>query len=164
MQSINGQTKGCPDFAVIVQEADPVKYNFIKIPFEDSWGILMKKTDSLTEKPYMQMKDLISLPLICSRQSLSDEMPKWFGENLDKLNIIATYNLLYNASIMVKEGLGYALAFDNIIYADNDSELCFHPLMPILRSPIYLILKFLLWYCNITYKVLRYLNTYILLR
>ena len=68
-------------------------------------------------------------------------MQKWLGEMLDKLNIIATYDLLFNASVMVREGLGYALGFDNIIYTGQESPLCFRPLNPALQSPMYIIWK-----------------------
>ena len=70
---------------------------------------------------------------------MTDEMQKWLGEMLDKLNIVATYDLLFNASVMVREGLGYALGFDNIIYTGQESPLCFRPLNPVLQSPMYIL-------------------------
>lgn len=133
--------KGLIDFAIIVQEVDPTKYNYIKMPTVDSWGLLMRKDSPLVLKEAITYEDLLGLPLICSRQSLNEEMPKWFGEALDKLNIVATYDLILNTSFMVKEGLGYALGFDGLINTEADGDLRFRPLKPTLQSPMYLVWK-----------------------
>ena len=111
------------------------------MPSSDTWGLIMRKDSPLAQKPFIQPEDLLGHPLICSRQSMTDEMQKWLGEMLDKLNIVATYDLLFNASVMVREGLGYALGFDNIIYTGQESPLCFRPLNPVLQSPMYIIWK-----------------------
>ena len=68
-------------------------------------------------------------------------MPRWFGETQDKLNIVATYDLLFNTSVMVREGFGYVLGFDGLVYTGPDSDLCFRPLEPALTSPMYIIWK-----------------------
>lgn len=133
--------RGLLDFAIIVQEVDLSKYNYLKMPSSDTWGLLMRKDSQLAQKPFIQPEDLLDLPLICSRQSMTEEIQKWLGEMLDKLNIIATYDLLFNASVMVREGLGYALGFDNIIYTGQESPLCFRPLNPALKSPMHIIWK-----------------------
>lgn len=48
----------------------------------------------------------------------------------DRLNIVATFNLAYNAGIMVREGLGYAVVFDHLIDTCPASDLCFRPIVP----------------------------------
>lgn len=68
-------------------------------------------------------------------------MPRWFGETQDKLNIVATYDLLFNTSFMVREGLGCVLGFEGLVYTGPDSDLCFRPLEPALTSPMYIIWK-----------------------
>ncbi|MDD3184152.1 MAG: LysR family transcriptional regulator [Anaerostipes sp.] len=133
--------KGLLDFAIIVQEVDPVKYNYIKMPFSDSWGLLMRRDSLLADKEFISQEDLLNIPLICSRQSLNEEIPKWLGEMQNKLMIVATYDLILNTTFMVREGLGYALGFDKLINTDADSDLCFRPLQPPLLSPMYLIWK-----------------------
>ncbi|MDO4288738.1 MAG: LysR family transcriptional regulator [Eubacterium sp.] len=133
--------RGLLDFAVIVQQVNLSKYNYLKMPASDVWGVLMRKDSPLAKKSSVQVDDLLDLPLICSRQGLKEEMLKWFGDSLPKMNIVATYDLLFNASVMVREGLGYALGFDKLIYTGEDSELCFRPLEPALQSPMYIIWK-----------------------
>lgn len=133
--------QGLLDFAIIVQEPDAVKYNYLKLPSMDRWGLIMRKDSSLAEKEFICLEDLIHIPLILSRQAMEDEMPRWFGEAQDKLHIVATYDLLFNASVMVRENFGYVLGFDELIYTGEDGELCFRPLEPVLESPMYIIWK-----------------------
>lgn len=133
--------RGLLDFAIIVQEVDPTKYNYLKIPFQDTWGLLMRKRQFVICKSLHQIKRSERYSSICSRQSLTSEMPAWFGDDLAKMNIVATYDLLFNASVMVREGFGYALGFDKLIYTGIDSDLCFRPLVPELISPMYVIWK-----------------------
>lgn len=81
-------------------------------------------------------------PLIVSRQMLRNaEVGKLLDCNPDRLNIVGTYNLLYNGSLMVDEGMGYALCFDKIICTTGSSSLCFRPLHPTLILPHYVIWK-----------------------
>ena len=39
-------------------------------------------------------------------------------------------NLIYNASLFVEDGVGYALGFDQLINVTGESPLCFRPLSP----------------------------------
>lgn len=133
--------KGLLDFAIIVQEVDLTKYNYIKMPVADTWGLFMRKDSPLAVKEAITQEDILNLPLICSRQSMKEEMPKWLGAMQDKLHIVATYDLLLNTSFMVREGLGYALGFDRLVNTGSDSDICFRPLKPALQSPMYLIWK-----------------------
>lgn len=123
--------RGLVDFGVFVGSADMSKYDFIKLPVTDIWGVLMRKDSPLAEKQTIRPEDLPGLPLLCSRQPMvKNEIAGWMGTNYEKLNIVTTYNLLYNASLMVEEGMGYALCLDKIIRTFDDGPLCFRPLEP----------------------------------
>ena len=102
----------------------------------DRWGVLMRTDSPLAGKTVLHAGDLRELPLICSRQTLvTNEFSGWLGESFDRLNVVSTYNLLYNASLMVEQGLGYALCLDGIIRC-GDGPLCFRPLEPRLEVGI----------------------------
>lgn len=138
--------KGLLDFGVLVQPADLSKYDYLNIPAKDTWGVVMRKDSPLAEKKTIRKEDLIGLPLICSRQAISEERNKnefvqWFGEDFDRLNIVTTFNLVYNAAIMVDAGLGYAIAIDKIANTSENSNLCFKPLEPRLDSGLNIIWK-----------------------
>ena len=133
--------RGLLDFAIIVQEPDPSRYNSLRIPTSDQWGLIMRRDSPLSQHSCIHLHDLMNIPLILSRQTIGEEMPKWFGEAQDKLHIVATYDLLFNTSVMVREGLGYVLGFEGLVYTGADSDLCFRPLEPMLESPMYIIWK-----------------------
>lgn len=121
--------KGLLDFGVFVEPADVTKYEYLRLPAIDTWGLLMKCDSPLASKDYIEPTDLWDLPLIVSRQTLlSRDMPKWIQQDFEKLNVVATYNLLYNASLMADEGLGYVLCLDKIIRTNEKKTLCFKPL------------------------------------
>ena len=123
--------KGLIDFGLFVGAAALDKYDYVKLPTEDTWGLLMRKDHPLASQNGIAPKDFAGLPLLCSRQALiRNELAGWLGDSLDRLKIIGTYNLLYNASILVEEGLGCALSIDGLINTSGNSRLCFIPLQP----------------------------------
>ena len=129
---------GLIDFAVIFTDVDHTLYQSLPLPAEDSFGVLMPKDSPLAEKDVIHWSDLKGLPVIVSRASL----PYFTGaEDLSSLNIVATYNLIFNASLLVEDGLGYAICFDRLINTTGDSILCVRPLVPQIRNAGNLIWK-----------------------
>lgn len=123
--------KGLLDFGILIEPADISKYDFIKLPTKDIWGVLMRKDSPLASQNKITANDIKSLPLICSNQKMvKNELTGLLGIDFDKLNIVATYNLIYNASLLVEEGNGYALGLDRLINTTGNSSLCFKPLEP----------------------------------
>lgn len=134
--------RGLIDFGIVYSSIDNSKYCSLKIPFEDTWGVLMRKDSPLAENKVIKAKDLWDKPLILSAQKSDDTMIfRWLEKDISQLNIAATYNLLFNASIMVEEGLGYAVCFDKIINVGETSSLCFRPLNPVIKSEATIIWK-----------------------
>ncbi len=131
--------KGLLDFAVVVQNIDLSKYSYLDLPFADTWGLIMRKDSPMVSKTTVALEELINLPLIVSRQGATNEMPQWLQKNYSRLHIVATYDLIFNASILVREGLGYALGFDKLIHTGAGSVLCFRPIEPTITSPMRLI-------------------------
>ena len=122
---------GLVDFGVFIEPADLSRYEYIRLPVVDRWGVLMRSDSPLAEKDSLGPDDVATLPLICSRQSLvANEISGWRGKSFDRLNVVATYNQLYNASILVEEGLGHALCLDGIVHCADGGPLCFRPLAP----------------------------------
>lgn len=134
--------KGLLDFGILVGPANIKNYNYLKLPFTETWGLLMRKDSFLSTKSTIKKEDLIDLPLIISRQSLvENQVSGWGIQELEKLNIVATYNLIFNASLMVDEGFGYALCLDKLINTTSESNLCFKPLEPTLTVNLDIIWK-----------------------
>lgn len=134
--------KGLIDFGLLVGPVDIEKYDRMKLPVADTWGVLMRKDSPLAEKEYICAEDLWDKPLILSHQaSSSSNMITWLKTDSSKLNIILNYDLIYNASHFVKKGLGYAVALDKLINTTGDSELCFRPLYPPLKAELSIVWK-----------------------
>ena len=119
--------KGLIDFGLLFGPVDSQKYNVLPIPAKDSWGVLMRQDSPLAQKDAIAPEDLWDLPLIISHQRGDDQyLAQWMKREVSKLNIVATYNLVFNASLLVDEGLGYALCLDKLINTQG-SNLCFRP-------------------------------------
>ena len=133
--------KGLLDFGVLLGDIDETKYNHIQLPMRDVWGVLMPRSSPLAELESVRPRDLWDKPLILSRQvDNKSGLYRWLGREPDQLNTEATYNLIYNASLMVDEGMGYAFTLDKLVNTTG-SGLCFRPLKPKLELGMYLVWK-----------------------
>lgn len=134
--------KGLLDFGLLIEPFDKQKYDFIRLPVSDRWGVLMRRDSPLAERQTICPADLRDLPLIISRQSMVlHELSDWFDRPIEELHVAATYNLLFNASLMVEEGVGYALCLDHLVHTGPDSALCFRPLSPTHQAGIGIVWK-----------------------
>ena len=129
---------GLLDCAVIFTPIDHEFYEAIELPCEDSFGLLMRKDSPLCTCAELKLSDLTDLPLIVPRAAET----YFVGlTELPHLKIVATYNLIYNASLLVEDGLGYAICFDKLINTSGTSKLCLRPMHLQLTSCGYLIFK-----------------------
>ena len=133
--------KGLNDFGLLFTEIDLQKYETIPVPMKDTWGVLMRKDSPLAEKEVIHPEDLWDKPLIVSHQKGDDRyLNQWLQREESELHIVATYNLLFNASLLVDEGLGYALCYDKLINTKG-SNLCFRPFSPGLEARGFIVWK-----------------------
>lgn len=138
--------KGMLDFGVLIQPVDISKYDHLALPVKDVWGLVMRKDNPLAAQKTIAQKDLASIPLLCSRQilqpgGLRNPCVEWLGGNVENLNIVATYNLIYNAALMVEAGVGSAIGLDKLVNATKLSNLCFRPFAPRLESGLDIVWK-----------------------
>ena len=132
---------GILDFTLIVEEPDYDNYNVLELPEGDIWGLVMPSDSPLAAKESIVFEDLIGLPLFCSGQGWRFDLPQWCGKGIEQLNLEGSFRLHYNASVFVKEGLGYLLTYDKLCDTSSDSGLVFRPLSPKLETKIYVIWK-----------------------
>ncbi len=134
--------RGLLDFGVVIDPADLHKYDFLRIPGSDSWGLLMPADHPLAAKEAVTPGDLDGVPLLVSRQSMvAGDLARWLGGDFDRLEIAATYNLVFNAAIMVEQGMGCALTLDHLVGSMDVGGLCFRPLAPKVESGLNLVWK-----------------------
>lgn len=134
--------KGLIDFGLLVGPVDMSRYDYMRLPISDTWGVLMRKDSPLAEKDVICAKDLWDKPLIVSQQAYTgSDISAWLGKDPHKLNVVMTYNLIYNAAHFVKAGFGYAITLDKLVNTTGESELCFRPLYPILKAELSIVWK-----------------------
>ena len=151
--------KGLLDFAIVMSYVDLSKYNYLELPMKDTWGILMRKDDPLAGKSSFAASDLDKLPLICSRQWIDQESPRWLGAAAKDMNIVATYNLVFNGSVMVRAGMGYAVVLDKLVNTGEESDLTFIPLSGVPQTEMYVIWRKYQTFTPIAHLLLQELKT-----
>ena len=127
--------RGLIDFGVFVGKVNLNKYDVMPLPYYDKWGIIARRDDELAKKDFIVPEDLREWELLFSHQAKTQgEFSEWLGYPVEELNIIGTHNLMYNASVMVREGLGVLITIDRIANVTGDSDLRFIPLKPELKA------------------------------
>lgn len=133
---------GLIDFGVVSGDIDRDKYAMLPLAAVDHIGLLMRNDDPLSDHYQIAIEDMKNLPLIVSRQMLKEgTIEKIMNCSVNDLNIAAATNLLFNASLMVEEGIGYAICYEGIINTTGTSSLTFRRLSPEYAMPLKTIWK-----------------------
>jgi len=122
-------SSGVFDFGVVMEPTDKTDYDFLRLPGESRWGLLVQSRSPLAQQATVSLEDVAHTKLILPQQGGSQRIHDLFGLEWADLDVTATYNLLYNASLLVSAGVGNALGLDGIINT-NQSDLAFVPLEP----------------------------------
>lgn len=134
--------KGLLDFGVLIEPVDLTKYDHIRLPLTNTWGLMMRKDHPLAAYSSIRPEQLQQYPLMCSNQMIKENgLSGWLGYDSKKLNIVATFNLINTPALLVEEGVGCAFSFEHLINLSGDSDLCFRPLSPKLTSDSYVVWK-----------------------
>lgn len=134
--------KGLIDIGLLTEPVDIEKYEFVRLEQKEVWGILAPKDSKLVAKEYATPQDLLKLPLLSTRRTIvQNEIANWFGQDYEQLDIIATYNLIYNAAIMVEEGIGYAICLEKLVNINDETKIRFIPFYPPLLTGTVIVWK-----------------------
>ena len=88
---------------------------------------MVRADAELAKKEYVQVEDLIEMPMVIASRDLRSVLGSWFGDAFDHLHIMAKGNLPYNEAMMVSSGIGIAICIQlHCAYED----LKFIPLYP----------------------------------
>jgi len=120
--------QGLVDIGLLVEPVDISKYQYLRLPGKERVGVLVRTDSPLAEQDRVFPEDLVGIPLIMVKRAyLINEMANWFGDAYGELEIASTYNLIYNAAMMVKNHVGAAVCID---LESKFEDLCFRPLYP----------------------------------
>lgn len=127
--------KGLVDIGILMTPTEIDKFNAIQLEQKELWGVLLPTSCPLAEKEQVTLADLKEAPLLLSgRYRRVTELVDWFGEELEGLNVVATFNLTTNAVLMVKNGMGYATVVGGSFLGESEKKICFRPLYPAVQS------------------------------
>ena len=125
--------QGLLDFGLMFEPFDMRKYDTLMLPFFDTVGFLMQDSHPLAKKKSICMEDVTGIPLIIPRQGhaispSASVMNRDF--DLSRLNVVCYYNLLFNAAVMVEQGMGIAFCLDHLAETTEHTGLTFRPVYP----------------------------------
>ena len=138
--------RGTLDFGILIQPVDISRYESIPLPVKDTWGLILRKDHPLAKKKSVRPADFADLPVLLPKRLLRNEkltgpIGEWFGEWSDSVKVAGTFNLIFNAALLVREGIGCALGLDKLINRTSQSDLCFRPLNPKLEVGLDIVWK-----------------------
>lgn len=125
--------KGLIDFGLMFEPFDMRKYDTLILPFSDNIGFLMQESHPLSKKKRIRIEDVTGVPLILPRQgqSISPSAPLMNTDfDVSRLNVVCYYNLLFNAAVMVEQGMGIAFCLDHLADTTEHTGLTFRPIYP----------------------------------
>ena len=129
---------GLADIGLVFEPFDVTPYEHRRLPWDESWGLLIPRTHPLARRQGITQADLKALPLIVSNQMWAKNLfHGWYGRDIDELSVAASYNLIGTAKQMTAAGVGASLTFEGLVR--HDPEIVFVPLQPPLRCSAYLI-------------------------
>ena len=131
--------KGLLDIGILMEPIEVEKYDFVRLPVKEVWGILMPADDPLAQKTAIAPGDLQDLPLIVSWRIREREAKAWFGGDTEHLNVFCTYDLIDNAATLVEHRLGYAFVIQGAL--KPAPGLTFRPLAPEVSNTSVLVWK-----------------------
>lgn len=117
--------KGLLDVGLLISPIRQEKYDYLPLGFKERFGLLMPSDDPLTNQEMISMQTLSTLPLIVPNQRHTDTRTEL---EANSRNIVASYELIYNATFMVEQGMGYAITLDGLVDTKGARKLAFRPI------------------------------------
>ena len=133
---------GLLDLGLLIEPGDIAKYDFLRLGIDDKCGILMNASAPLAQKEFVTVDDLAGLPVVGpAREGVRQFYRSALGEKFDKLNFIATFDLVNNAAWFARLNVGYVFTIAGTLRHFGTPDLCFRPFRPELRQSTFLVWK-----------------------
>ena len=80
--------RGELDFGILLEPVEAAKYDYIRLPYWEDWGLLLPKEDPLAQRESIGKEELLALPLSLPRREIvQDSIASWFGVERSQLHI-----------------------------------------------------------------------------
>lgn len=117
--------RGLLDFGIMLEPIDIEQYEYIRLEQKERWGHPLAEQESVT------CADLLSVPLITpARLYVQKEISNWLGADINKLNVLATVNMMTHAAMFINSGAACGLTIEGAVDLFEDSKMVFKPLNP----------------------------------
>ncbi|HIX98981.1 LysR family transcriptional regulator [Faecalicatena fissicatena] len=122
---------GLLDLGLVMEPIDTAKFEYVRMPQKETWGILVRRDHQLAKKETVTAEDIKQYPLIMpGRENAKEQILHWMQCEERHLDIPAYYNILSNAALLVEAGMGCAVCLDGALSIHADPELCFRQIHP----------------------------------
>ena len=136
--------RGLLDFALVIEPVNVEKYEWLRMPERDRSGVVVAAGSEWAALDAVTPEDLARMPLLTSSRTVNRmvDIEAWSGGRLtaSDLNVAGRFDLIGNASLIVRSGAACALSIDHLFHL-NDPGLRFVPLEPEVGIGSYVIWK-----------------------
>lgn len=141
--------QGLVDIGMFMEPVNTDEFDYVRLPEEEPWVIVMRPEDSLAQKRVVTKKDILPLPVILpERLNVQSELANWFGRDYEKLNAAFVGNLATNSAVMAQNGLAYLITIEGAMRFWDKSRLTYRKLSPEMSSK-----TLIAWRRNIPYSL-----------
>ena len=136
--------RGLLDFGLLIEPVNLEKYEWLEMPGTDTVGVAVATQGEWGSKRGLTPADLMRMPLLLSSRTSnkSVDLAGWSKGAIssDKLNVVGHFDLLGNASYLVRSGVVCALGIDHLLQLESE-DLTFVPLDPPMNIKSFLVWK-----------------------
>lgn len=134
--------KGLLDLAILLDPISTDKYHKLVLPRREKWGLMVSSQSYLARKESIDVEELVGIPLLCSgREDVQNMIKSWNALQGKNLNIVGTYNLIFNVFSLVENRVGSALTIEGAMANRDTSNVKFLPIVPELTTNCVLVWK-----------------------
>lgn len=134
--------KGLVDLALLLEPVAIEGLETLVLPRVEKWGLLVAADSFLAQNKTIQANELKGIPLLSSgRPELQQMLEQWLGYSFADLNIIGTYNLIFNVFALVENRVGSALTIEGVVANRRLNNVKFIPLEPAIERNCLLVWK-----------------------
>ncbi len=124
-----------------MEPVDISKYNHIRIPLQEKWGVIASKENKLAKKQVVEKDDLKDVPLfLTNREIIQSEISNWLKGDIP-LNSAYSYNFASAILPFIQDNKGVAITIEGAYQVLNQNQICFIPFSPQLSTNTVLVWK-----------------------
>ena len=137
--------RGLLDFGLLLEPVNLEKFEWLRMPMSDREGVVVAANSPWSKLKAATPDDLATMPLLLSSRTSNKaiDLIDWSHGALDaeRLNVVGHFDLIGNASHLVRSGTVCAMGINHLFQIDSSSDLRFIPLDPPLEIASFLVWK-----------------------